>query len=133
MESIKLDTHGWEELVDITAEIRRIVKQSGVSDGLCHIWCRHTTAALTVNENADPDVKHDILLALSRIVSHDWPYLHSEGNSTAHVKSSLLCCELTLPVCDGDLALGRWQGVLFCEFDGPRTNRQIGVTVIPTR
>lgn len=133
MESIKLDTHAWEELVDITSEIQRIVAQSGVQEGLCHLWCRHTTAALTVNENSDPDVKHDLLLALARIVSLDWPYLHSEGNSTAHVKSSLLGCEITLPVSGGKLALGRWQGVMFCEFDGPRHDRQVDVTVIPTR
>lgn len=133
MESIKLDTHAWEELVDITSEIQRVVEQSGVSEGLCHLWCRHTTAALTVNENSDPDVKHDILLALSRIVSRDWPYLHSEGNSTAHVKSSLLNCELTLPVHAGKLAMGRWQGVMFCEFDGPRRDRQVDLIVIPTR
>lgn len=133
MDTITLDTHAWEELIDITPQVREIVAASGVDEGLCHLWCRHTTAALTVNENSDPDVKHDILMALSRIIGRDWPFLHSEGNSPAHLKSSLLGCELTLPVQHGDLALGRWQGVLFCEFDGPRRDRMVDVSVIPAR
>ena len=132
MATITLNTETREQLVDITAQVARAVEQSGVAEGLCHLWCLHTTAALTVNENADPDVKRDLLLALGRIVSDGWPYTHAEGNSPAHVKSSLLGCELTLPVHGGRLQLGRWQGVLFAEFDGPRSGRQVQLTVVGT-
>jgi len=131
MDIISIDTHGAEQLVDITALVQRIVANSGVSDGLCHLWCRHTTAGLTINENADPDVKRDILMALGRIVSDSWPYTHSEGNSPAHVKSSLIGCQLAIPIVGAKLALGTWQGVLFAEFDGPRAGRKVAVTVIP--
>jgi secondary thiamine-phosphate synthase enzyme len=133
MDIITLDSHAWEELIDITPQIRDIVARRGVSDGICHLWCRHTTAALTVNENTDPDVAHDLLMALGRIVSRDWPYLHSEGNSTAHIKSSLLRCDLSLPVRGGELSMGVWQAVYFCEFDGPRQGRQVSIAVIPMR
>jgi secondary thiamine-phosphate synthase enzyme len=130
MDIISIDTHATEQLVDITDLVQRIVSNSGVGEGLCHLWCRHTTAALTVNENADPDVKRDILMALSRIVSDSWPYTHAEGNSPAHVKSSLTGCQLSIPITGGKLALGTWQGVLFAEFDGPRAGRKVMVTVI---
>jgi len=132
MELITVTTRQRQELVDITAQVNAIIAASGVTEGLCHLWCNHTTAALTVNENADPDVKHDLLMALERIVAYDWPYRHAEGNSPAHVKSSLVGCQLNLPLADGKLALGTWQGVLFAEFDGPRRNRQVSVTVIPS-
>ena len=132
MVTITLNTSAREQLIDITAQVARAVEQSGISDGVCHLLCQHTTAALTVNENADPDVKRDLLMALSRIVSDSWPYRHAEGNSAAHVKSSLLGCQLTLPVHGGRLALGRWQGVLFAEFDGPRQARQVQLTVVGT-
>ncbi len=132
MDVIALDTQAREQLIDITALVQRVITSAGIGDGVCHLWCRHTTAALTVNENADADVKLDLLLALSRIVSDSWPYTHAEGNSPAHVKSSLLGCELTVPVSGGKLALGTWQGVLFAEFDGPRTGREVQVTLIPS-
>lgn len=130
MATITLNTSAREQLIDITAQVARAVEQSGVADGVCYLLCQHTTAALTVNENADPDVKCDLLMALSRIVSDGWPYSHAEGNSPAHVKSSLLGCQLTLPVRGGRLALGRWQGVLFAEFDGPRQGRQVQLTMV---
>ena len=129
---IKVDTKAREELTDITADVERIVAQSGVSDGVCYLFCRHTTAGLTVNENADPDVKHDLLMALRRIVDDSWPYRHGEGNSPAHVKSSLLGPDLSVPVRGGRLSLGTWQGILFAEFDGPRPNRTIEISVIST-
>ena len=132
MDIISIDTHGREQLIDITDLVQRVVASSGVAEGLCHLWCRHTTAGLTVNENADPDVIRDILMALDRIVSDAWPYTHAEGNSPAHVKSSLLGCQLTIPIVEGRIALGTWQGVLFAEFDGPRAGRKIMVTVIPS-
>lgn len=132
MDVITLDTSQRQELVDITPQLRSIVQSSGVPEGVCHLWCRHTTAGLTVNENADPDVKRDLLMALGRIVDDDWDYRHAEGNSPAHVKSSLLGCQLVVPISAGSLDLGTWQGVLFAEFDGPRRNRQVKVTVIPS-
>jgi secondary thiamine-phosphate synthase enzyme len=131
MDAILIDTQHKEQLIDITALVEQRITQACFRDGLCHLWCRHTTAALTVSENADPDVKRDILMALERIVGEDWPYTHAEGNSPAHMKSSLLGCALTLPVAGGKLALGTWQGVLFAEFDGPRIGRKVQVMVIP--
>ena len=118
------------QLVDITAAVRRAVRAAGVRDGLCLVWCPHTTAGITVNENADPDVASDLLLGLDQIVDARWPFRHGEGNSDAHLKSSLVGCEKTIAVRDGDLRLGTWQGVWFCEFDGPRT-RTVEVTVLP--
>jgi len=117
------------QMVDITAEVRRAVRASGVRDGLCLVWCPHTTAGITVNENADPDVPADLLMGLARVVDARWPFRHGEGNSDAHLKSSLVGCERTLAVRGGELRLGTWQGIWFCEFDGPRT-RQIQVTVL---
>ncbi len=100
--------------------------------GLCHLFCTHTTAGLTVNENADPDVRHDLLLALDRTVPEDNPgYRHFEGNSAAHLKAALMGFDVTLPVENGKLALGRWQTIYFCEFDGPR-ERQGFMTLIPS-
>jgi secondary thiamine-phosphate synthase enzyme len=130
MATITLNTSAREQLIDITAQVARAVERFGISDGICYLHCLHTTAALTINENADPDVKRDLLMALGRIVADNWPYTHAEGNSPAHVKSSLLGCQLTLPVQGGRLALGRWQGVLFAEFDGPRQGRQVQLTMV---
>ena len=118
------------QMVDITAEVRRAVSASGVRDGLCLVWCPHTTAGITVNENADPDVPADLLMGLGRVVDARWPFRHGEGNSDAHLKSSLVGCERTLAVRGGELRLGTWQGIWFCEFDGPRT-RRVEVTVLP--
>jgi secondary thiamine-phosphate synthase enzyme len=117
------------QLVDITGEVRRAVRASGVRDGLCLVWCPHTTAGITVNENADPDVPADLLMGLARVVDARWPFRHGEGNSDAHLKSSLVGCERTIAVRGGELRLGTWQGIWFCEFDGPRT-RQIQITVL---
>jgi secondary thiamine-phosphate synthase enzyme len=130
MASISIDTRQREEFIDITALVQRHIANSGITDGLCHLWCRHTSAALTVNENSDPDVQFDLLMGLERIVNNSWPYRHAEGNSPAHLKSSLLGCQLAVPVRGGKLALGTWQGIYFAEFDGPRAGRQVQVTVI---
>lgn len=118
------------QLVDITAEVRRAVRAAGSRDGLCLVWCPHTTAGITVNENADPDVPADLLLGLGRVVDERWPFRHGEGNSDAHLKSTLVGCERTIAVRGGDLRLGTWQAVWFCEFDGPRT-RRVEVTFLP--
>lgn len=108
-------------MIDITEEIQKTILSSGISDGSAVVYCPHTTAAITINENADPDVVHDILLTLSEIIPHRRTgYKHGEGNSDAHVKSSLVGCSETVIIHNGKLQLGTWQGIYFCEFDGPR-------------
>jgi len=128
MEQITLHTPA-EDFVDITGQVRQIVAASKIQNGLCQIFVPHTTAGVTINENADPDVVTDMLAALKRMVP-DLPYRHGEGNSPAHVKSTLVGCSMTIPIVDGRLCLGTWQGIYFCEFDGPRT-RKVWVQVIP--
>ena len=108
-----------EGFVDITGEVQKAVRDSGVSEGTALVFVPHTTAAVTINENADPDVLHDLRLALAALVPK-LPYRHSEGNSPAHLKSSLFGCSQLVPIVNGKLALGTWQGIYFCEFDGPR-------------
>ena len=109
------------EMIDITGRVRSAVKQSGITNGDAIVYCPHTTAAITINENADPSVPHDILLTLAELMPHHRPgYRHSEGNSDAHCKSSLLGCSEQILIKDKSLSLGTWQGIFFCEFDGPR-------------
>lgn len=122
MDHFEVRTRERAELVEITEQVRRALKQSGIRQGVCVVYCPHTTAAVTVNENADPDVVHDMLSWLNRAVPQEQPgFRHAEGNSDAHIKASLVGSSVTLLVENGDLVLGRWQGVYFCEFDGPRT------------
>lgn len=111
-----------EGFIDITGQVRKIVASGNVQNGLCQIFVPHTTAGVTINENADPDVVTDMLAALGKMVP-DLHYRHSEGNSPAHVKSSLVGCSITVPISEGRLCLGTWQGIYFCEFDGPRTRK----------
>jgi len=111
------------EMVDITGQIQELVRQSGVTEGVCHIFSAHTTAGLTINENADPSVAADILMVLNRIISEKEAYRHLEGNSPAHIKASLMGPQLTVLVSHGSLLLGTWQGVYLSEFDGPRTRK----------
>jgi len=109
------------EMIDITDKIQDIIGDVGISEGTAVVYCPHTTAAITINENADPDVVHDILLMLSEIVPHSHSgYRHSEGNSDAHVKSSIIGCSKTIPLSAGKMQFGTWQAMFFCEFDGPR-------------
>jgi secondary thiamine-phosphate synthase enzyme len=117
------------EFVDITSEIQNLVTQSGMADGACMVYVPHTTAAVTINESADPSVRSDILMVLNQVVPWEADYRHLEGNSPAHVKSTLVGASQWVPVRDGRLALGTWQGIFFCEFDGPRT-RRVQVTAI---
>jgi secondary thiamine-phosphate synthase enzyme len=117
------------ELVDLTDQVQKVVASSGVRDGLCTVFCPHTTAAVTVNENSDPDVRRDLLMALERAVPNDG-FHHAEGNSDAHTKTSLVGPSATLLVEGGALKLGTWQAVYFCEFDGPR-RRKVWVQVLP--
>jgi secondary thiamine-phosphate synthase enzyme len=116
----EIQTRHRSEMIDLTAQVQEQVARSGVKNGLCHVWVPHTTAGITVNENADPAVRRDILAALDRLVPRDGDYRHSEGNSDGHIKSSLCGHNVTLLVESGALVLGTWQGVFFCEFDGPR-------------
>jgi secondary thiamine-phosphate synthase enzyme len=117
------------QFLDITEELKKIVKTSGVSDGIMLVFCPHTTAGLTINENADPDVSADIIDEMVRQYPKKSLYKHFEGNSDAHIKSSLIGPSLSLIVQGGTLCLGRWQGVYFCEFDGPRS-REFWVKIV---
>ena len=129
--TLQVRTERREQFVDITREVQRIVTQSGVQSGLCHVFVPHTTAGVTIQENADPDVVRDILVTLGRLVPRTGDYRHAEGNSDAHVKAAALGSSQFVPVDGGRLVLGTWQGIHFCEFDGPRTRRVI-VTLLPS-
>ena len=109
-----------EEFIDITGQVQRLVSDSGVEEGSCFLFVPHTTAAVTINEGADPSVKRDMLVYLNKLVPHKGDYHHMEGNSDAHIKASLLGSSATIIIEKGSLALGTWQSVYFCEFDGPR-------------
>ncbi|HEX7712879.1 MAG TPA: secondary thiamine-phosphate synthase enzyme YjbQ [Bacillota bacterium] len=119
-QEIEITTQNRVEWPDITERVGAIVKQSGVREGMCRIYIPHTTAGITINENADPDVVRDILAGLKRLVPQNGDYAHAEGNSDAHLKASLMGFSCLVPICSGRLALGTWQGIYFCEFDGPR-------------
>lgn len=120
-----------DELIDITARVAEVVAEATVADGMCMVYCPHTTAGITINEGYDPDVATDLLVALDRMVPWAAGYRHAEGNSAAHVKASLLGASQMLPISNGRLGLGRWQSVWFAEFDGPRS-RQVQVKVVET-
>lgn len=128
MNVIEVRTNKREEIVDVTGDIAAIVAASGVDDGTCTVFVPHTTAGVTIIENADPDVKADILMALGRIVPDSLPYAHGEGNSPAHIKASLIGSSVRVIVAGGRLQLGTWQGICFCEFDGPRS-RKVWVSI----
>jgi secondary thiamine-phosphate synthase enzyme len=121
--TLTVKTHKRVELVDITRQVQKAITNHGIDSGLCMVYVPHTTAAVTINESADPDVARDIVMALDRLVPADLPFRHGEGNSDAHVKSSLLGASELVAVKGGRLVLGTWQGLFFCEFDGPRTRR----------
>ena len=129
VKTLTLRTDEPSQFINITSEVQKVVSRSGIADGLCTVYVPHTTAGVTVNEAADPTVVRDLIKGLSSIVPFQGGYLHSEGNSAAHIKSSLMGVSSQLPVADGRLQLGTWQGIFFCEFDGPR-NRQIKVSVV---
>jgi secondary thiamine-phosphate synthase enzyme len=122
MRAFTVGTKKRTEFVEITAEVRRAVRDAGLKSGVCVVYCPHTTAAITIQENADPDVVRDMLLWLDSHIPKDVPgFRHAEGNSDSHIKSSLIGSSVTILVEDGELVFGTWQGVYFCEFDGPRT------------
>ncbi len=131
MQEIAVPTAQRCQFIDITREVERAVLNEGVREGLCHVFVPHTTAGVTINENADPDVSRDVQVALSGLVPDRGDYRHAEGNSDSHVKSTVVNCSATVPVSGGRLALGTWQAIYFCEFDGPRRRRCL-VTAIGT-
>ena len=126
---ITLKTEKRNQMINITDDVQKIVTISNVKEGICIVYCPHTTAGVTINENADPDVVDDILMGLNKIVDSDLPFKHSEGNSYAHIKSSLMGCEKTIMIEKGRLKLGVWQACYFCEFDGPR-DRKVYIKII---
>ncbi len=129
MKELTVRTSRRDEFVDITAEVQQIVAASGIKDGVCTVFAPHTTAGITINENADPDVVADIIHALDKVVPWTSPhYRHSEGNTAAHVKASMMGSSVQILVKNGRLQFGTWQAIYFCEFDGPRT-RKAWVTV----
>lgn len=111
------------ELIDITSQIQEAVKSSGVSGGLCMLYVPHTTAAITINESADPSVASDIMMVLNEVIPWKADYRHLEGNSPAHIKSTLVGASEVIAIENNSLILGTWQGIFFCEFDGPRTRK----------
>ncbi|MCK9604285.1 MAG: secondary thiamine-phosphate synthase enzyme YjbQ [Candidatus Omnitrophica bacterium] len=129
MEKIDIKTNKRADLIDITAEVEKRVAKSKITDGVCFVFCPHTTAGLTINENADPSVKSDIVQALNKLVPANAGYAHSEGNADSHIKSSLFGASLSIFIAAGHLVLGTWQGIYFCESDGPRS-REVWVKII---
>jgi len=126
---LSVKTRERTELIDVTSDINQLIQKSGTDQGLCMLYVPHTTAAVTINESADPSVKADILMILNKIIPFEANYRHLEGNSAAHIKSTLVGASEIIAIEDGQLALGTWQGVFFCEFDGPRS-RKLQVRII---
>ena len=120
------------EMIDISSQIQSLLSRDDILEGMCLIYCPHTTAGLTINENADPDVKKDMIREINKIVPFDDNYQHMEGNSAAHIKATFTGFHLMIPVHKGRLTLGTWQGIYFCEYDGPRS-RNIQVRIIEDR
>ncbi|MEN6327058.1 MAG: secondary thiamine-phosphate synthase enzyme YjbQ [Syntrophomonas sp.] len=121
LHKVPIRTTKHEQMIDITNQIQSIIKHNEIAEGTALVYCPHTTAAITINENADPDVVHDMLKTLDKV--YPWnsqDYRHAEGNSAAHLKASTIGCSQCIPITNGNLLLGTWQGIYFCEFDGPR-------------
>ena len=129
MKTLQVKSTRQIEMIDISEEVCNIINESGLTKGLAVVFTPHTTAAVTINENADPDVCRDLVMAINKIVPMQDGYHHFEGNSAAHLKSSLFGASETLIINDGKISLGTWQGIYFCEFDGPR-QRQVQIQVI---
>ncbi len=123
MKEITIKTSKRNQFVDITEHVKEAVTKSDIKDGFCIVYCPHTTAAITVNEGADPSVAKDILKKLNLLIPENENYSHAEGNSDSHIKASLVGCSQTIPVSNGELSLGTWQSIYFCEFDGPRERK----------
>ena len=123
LKEITIQTNTQTQILDITAQVQKAVSESGIIEGLCCVFVSHTTAGVTINENADPSVKQDILMELNKIIPFNDNYSHLEGNSAAHIKASIIGSSVNIPVKNNNLLLGTWQGICFCEFDGPRTRK----------
>ncbi|UZJ81199.1 secondary thiamine-phosphate synthase enzyme YjbQ [Fictibacillus sp. KU28468] len=131
MQRFTTQTHKRDEMIDVTDTVRAYVQEQGVQEGLLYVYCAHTTAGITINENADPDVKSDMLMRLDEVYPWEHPkYRHAEGNTASHLKASTVGSSQVVFIHQGDLVLGTWQGIYFCEFDGPRS-RNYYVKVIP--
>jgi secondary thiamine-phosphate synthase enzyme len=122
-QTISVNSRSRTELIDITGQVQEAVKKSGLKDGICHLFVPHTTAGITINEGADPSVKRDILTSLNKLVPFEGDYHHAEGNSAAHIKTTMVGTSAVCLIEDSQLVLGTWQAIFFCEFDGPRTRR----------
>ena len=130
MKTISINTNSRTQLIEITHELEKIIPLK-FTNGLVNLFCLHTTGGLTINENADPDVIHDICYLIDKTIPWNDPkYQHMEGNTAAHLKSSYFGASLNIPIENGKLKLGTWQGIYFCEFDGPRSDRKVNVTFI---
>jgi secondary thiamine-phosphate synthase enzyme len=130
MNRINVQSRSKEELIDITRDIQKLVADSGVANGVCYIFVPHTTAAVTLNENADPSVSSDIVARLDSLVPRNVSYGHTEGNAPAHIKAAVIGASATVFIEDGILVLGTWQGMFLCEFDGPR-RRNVIIKIVP--
>lgn len=122
---IAVPTGARAQFVDVTGQVAEVVSKSRAKSGVCHVYVPHTTAGVTINENADPDVVRDLLVTLEKLVPVSGDYRHAEGNSDAHLKASMMGFSQLVPIVDGKLALGTWQGIYFCEFDGPRRRKML--------
>jgi len=123
LKEITIQTNTQTQILDITAQVQKVVEESGIMGGLCCVFVPHTTAGVTINENADPSVKQDIVMELNKVIPFNDNYIHLEGNSAAHIKASIIGSSVNIPVKNNNLLLGTWQGICFCEFDGPRTRK----------
>jgi len=130
LQTLRVESRARTELKDITEGVARLVEEAGVGSGICYLYVPHTTAGILINENDDPDVANDIEDLLSRLAPREAAYKHWEGNADAHIKASLVGTSVCVPIEAGKLALGRWQGIFFCEFDGPR-RREVKVKILP--
>lgn len=128
-DSIAVRTHERTELVEITHEVQRVLTDTGVRQGVCTVYSTHTTGGIAIQENADPNVARDMVMELNKVIPFEDGYRHASGNAAAHIKTTLTGASETIPVADGRLQLGRWQGIYFCEWDGPR-QRQVLVTIL---
>jgi secondary thiamine-phosphate synthase enzyme len=129
VDEISVNTSSHTQFIDITSKVSEVLQKAGIKDGICTVFTPHTTAGITINENADPDVPRDIIKEMGKVIPLNDGYDHIEGNSAAHIKSSLFGCSETVIIRNGSLMLGTWQSVFFCEFDGPR-NRKVWVEII---
>jgi len=127
--SLNIQSRNTVEMIDITSQVQSFIRENGVDDGICLVYCPHTTAGLTINENADPDVQKDMIREINKIVPYNDNYAHMEGNSAAHIKATFTGLHVMIPVNQGRAVLGTWQGIYFCEYDGPR-QRNVHIQIL---